>query len=583
MKIIDNLLQDIYDSIKEKAKTTYEKTIKFENEINIYLEKKYKQNSKLKTFLNRVEPIDLMKIYQPVFLEPNISTTSVKSLFTKTQNITIIGNAGSGKTTLVKYLFNKSIKEKFAIPVIIELRYLNEFDGTIQQYIFEELMKISTDISQKTFIEFLKYGKFIFFLDGYDEIGSKQLSMTAKGLNEFVNEFSNNYYLLTSRPGTYIQYHLPFTTHTIQPMTVNEIFSFIEKQQLEKEFFEKITQSIRDNIETLSEYIHNPLLLSLYILTYQKNPTIPNQKSTYYRRVFDILFQEHDSLSKFSFEREKKTNLSQNEFDKVLQIFSFQTYFSNRLFFNKQQVYTLLSNFQHSKKFDHDAFMYDLLVALSLWIEDDGRYSFIHRSMQEYFAAEYIKNTIDHKEHIYKELRGINDKLNHGEYYNFLDMCRELDEFNYTKYYYLPLLQEGKENIQNTKLPFPKLSVIYIFYSYIAPNYIYHDIRENMIYKKYHYPLSSLKTIVSEYLYELIQQNKISYFSKSKYQFSGAGNAIDITMFDQEAYDFLLENGLDKLYNTFCLQLDQMIENCELFLINTTEEENNLIATIFKN
>ncbi|MDD4884016.1 NACHT domain-containing protein [Sulfuricurvum sp.] len=583
MKIIENLLQDIYESIKEKAKSTYEKSIKFENEINIYLEKKYKQNLKLKTFLHRSEPISLDKIYQPVFLEPNIPTTSIKTLFSKTKTITVIGNAGSGKTTLVKYLFNRSIKEKFAIPVIIELRYLNEYDGSIQQYIFEELMKISIEISQKTFIDFLKHGRFVFFLDGYDEVGSKQLHMTAKGLNEFVSEFSNNFYMLTSRPGTYIQHHLLFTTYDIQPMRVEEIFSFIEKQQLEKEFFKKITQSINENLLTLSEYIHNPLLLSLYILTYQKNPTIPNQKSTYYRRVFDILFQEHDSLSKFSFEREKRTNLSQNDFDKVLQAFSFTTYFSNKLFFNRQQAFTLLTNIHYSKQFDHEAFIHDLLVALSLWIEDDGRYYFIHRSMQEYFAAEYIKNTIDHKKIIYEELRHINEKLNHSEYYNFLDMCKELDEYHYTKYYYLPLLQEGKKIIQNIDLSFPKLSIIHVFYSYIAPNRDYRDFRENFIYKKFHHPFSEFRSIVKRYLNELIQQNKIQYFEKTKYQFSGAGYAIDITMFDEDAYNYLLENGLEDLYDTFFEQLNLSIKNCELFLMESEVQENMLITSIFKN
>lgn len=582
MKIIDTLLHDTYDTLKKKARQTYEKSIKFETEINNYLNKKYKQNSKLKTFLHRAEPINLEKIYQPVCLEPNITTTSIKSLFKKNKNITIIGTAGSGKTTLVKYLFNKSIKEKFAIPIIIELRYLNEFEGSVEQYIFQELMQISIEISQDTFLEFLSHGKFVFFLDGYDELGSKHLQSTVKNLVEFTKKFDNNYYLLTSRPGTRIQDSLySFATYRIRTMTTDEIFSFVEKQHLEKEFINKIKQSITDNIDALSEYIRNPLLLSLYILTYQKNPAIPNNKSTYYRRVFDILFQEHDSLSKLSFEREKRTNLTQHDFDKVLQSYSLITYFSNSFYFSKQQVCNILSKIEYSADFKYEDFIHDLLIGLSLWIEDDGRYSFIHRSMQEYFAAEYISHTKDYKELIYQQLRSINEQLNHSESYNLLDMCRDIDEYYFKKYYHLPLLQEIEYKINhpdsdNNLKSLKKLSVIYIFYNYIYPE------GTNYKYEKYHYSLLSLKTIVDTFLSDLMSTNKISKIKKQKYQFSGFGHAIDITMLDEEAYQYLLNNGLSDIYDTFIFQLKAEIEQCRTFLEKSTEQENTLISTIFK-
>ena len=62
-------------------------------------------------------------------------------LFSKNSKITIIGSAGSGKSTIVKYLFLNCIEEKDYIPIKIELRYLNEFDGSLEDYIKERIFK----------------------------------------------------------------------------------------------------------------------------------------------------------------------------------------------------------------------------------------------------------------------------------------------------------------------------------------------------------------------------------------------------------------------------------------------------------
>lgn len=97
------------------------------NKILEYLSIEYERNSKTKTILHRSEPVDLNKFYQPLFLcktserwnrislidvEKRISTENIKDLFGKNSCITIIGTAGSGKSTLVKYLFVDTITRK---------------------------------------------------------------------------------------------------------------------------------------------------------------------------------------------------------------------------------------------------------------------------------------------------------------------------------------------------------------------------------------------------------------------------------------------------------------------------------------
>ena len=100
------------------------------NRILEYLHAEYNSNYKTKTILNKVEPIELDKFYQPLFLrrttlsyptslnqiekyKNRIATKHLKYLFSDDKNcITIIGTAGSGKSTLVKYLYVDSIKNE---------------------------------------------------------------------------------------------------------------------------------------------------------------------------------------------------------------------------------------------------------------------------------------------------------------------------------------------------------------------------------------------------------------------------------------------------------------------------------------
>ena len=89
----------------------------FTNKISDYLDVEFERNNKTKTILHRHAPIELEKFYQPLFVKcgvenwdwsmnstksKRIPTTNVKDLFSKGNCVTIIGTAGSGKSTLVK-------------------------------------------------------------------------------------------------------------------------------------------------------------------------------------------------------------------------------------------------------------------------------------------------------------------------------------------------------------------------------------------------------------------------------------------------------------------------------------------------
>ncbi|MFY4857620.1 NACHT domain-containing protein [Aliarcobacter butzleri] len=422
----------------------------YHNTLNKYAE--------IKTMLHR-QPTNFYDIYYPTKLEAHndtIITDSTKELFKNKNFITIIGDAGSGKSTLIRHLFITSIIESYKAPIFISLRELNKDDSNLEVYIRETILRSKLGQSNNHLNKLLSSGDFLFFLDGYDEINSSIQQDVISNLQIFIDKYSSNKYILTSRPYTNIEYFSNFYNYRISDLSLEDRIGFIKKQIKDTVLSEKIIESIKDNKkEYLESFLKNPLLLTLYIMTYSKNSSIPNEKFIFYRRVFDVLYTEHDSATKIGFEREIKTKLNQESLEEILKQFSYYSFFEDNFAFTKDYINSLLNKIKYNKinifNFNNNDFITDMKLTIGLWVEDSGIFSFAHRSMQEYFAALSITkiNNIKIKKNIYTKLTSIT--LNHGSFNlaNIVSLCYEMDKANMIKYYSLPILEKVKKLFSN--------------------------------------------------------------------------------------------------------------------------------------
>ncbi|GAB4005995.1 hypothetical protein GCM10028808_07040 [Spirosoma migulaei] len=307
-------------------------------------------------------------------------------------------------------------------------------------------------------------------IDGFDEIKRDIRSKVINSINEFVEKYSTNKFLITSRPGANLELLPRFYNYTVNELIGDDVFEFIKKQKLSQKSIESVIEFLKNNNTVyLETYLSNPLLLTLYLVTYSVNSTIPDKRSTFYRRVFEVLFREHDSATKIGFERDFATNLSQQQFEEILKLFSFLSFFENEYSFNRDYLNKTLSKarkkikdkFNDFPEFDISDFVDDLKVSIGILVEDEGVYSFIHRTMQEYFTASLIQTANINKEEIYRKIIskiGYISNLNssRGEkifqfYYvqSLLGLCKELDYFSYYNYVYIPLLKEAINLLEN--------------------------------------------------------------------------------------------------------------------------------------
>jgi len=452
---ISNLIKPLVDTYKTLSAEWKEF---FEIGLTEYL---YSQSDKYyftNTFIHRSEKIRFHDIYYPIkarYKELRTDFTNLHDIFDEYQYITIIGSAGSGKTTMMKHIFLGAINSLQKIPILIELRHLNEFEGDLEKLIAEKILKSRLKPSESIFQRTLKSGKFLFLLDGYDEIFSNKKQEIIRQIELFVDSYPKNNFLITTRPGSGIESFPRFYDFKVCSLHDDDILAFISKIVEEGERRDRISNLVLDpKNENYFEFLRNPLLLSMFILAFENHPEIPKRKSAFYRNVFDTLYSRHDGITKNSFPREKLTQLQRDDFEDILSVFSYLTLLEGQYTFTSEYLTDILRRVKNSTDFDFkvDDLIYDLRTSISILVLDGFEYYFPHRSMQEYFTALFInKLPTDKKHRAYKNLAIILQESSTDHSFNFWSLCFEMDETIFVSNFLIPQLKkiykklEGKQ------------------------------------------------------------------------------------------------------------------------------------------
>ncbi|TPG66066.1 NACHT domain-containing protein [Hymenobacter nivis] len=469
------------------------------------------------TFIHRSEKVKFRDIYYPIKAQYGKLITDfsdLNSVLDEYKYITIIGSAGSGKTTLIKYIFLNSISQKTRIPILIELRNLNGYQGNFEKLIAEKVLDSRLKPNSRIFKRTLLSGKFLFLLDGYDEIFSDKKQEINRQLEAFVDTYSANKFILTTRPGSGIEGFNRFRNFDVVSLNANDIVGFVNNIVEDEESRGRIIDIIKspDNPDYL-EFLRNPLLLSMFILAFKSHPEIPGSKSAFYKNVFDTLYSKHDSITKNSFPREKLTKLKSNDFEKILCLLSYFTLLEGKYTFTYEYLFSILERVDQHYKYNVilDHLIYDLHTSISIIIRDGFEYSFPHRSMQEYFAALFIsKLDSDKRGKAYNNLAITLERFSEDYSFTFWSLCYELDEIVFIRSFLVPKLKlihsalSDKEGRDLTKA-----------YISFAKPYIYSD-RRGTTYIYAIHPNSSLLNSVLEFCHTQYPIDIFAFLRTSK-------------------------------------------------------------------
>ena len=108
-KLIESV-ERIYAELKE------EWNYQTKDKIRQYLQNMILRHGEVKTILHGNNPMPFYEVYFPLSLSINgrsIASDTTPSLFRRRQALIITADAGSGKSMLVKHLFNSAIKTSY--------------------------------------------------------------------------------------------------------------------------------------------------------------------------------------------------------------------------------------------------------------------------------------------------------------------------------------------------------------------------------------------------------------------------------------------------------------------------------------
>lgn len=387
LKVINKPLNDLYDFIKTETKFHIEKQKL--NDISGKLDNKIENIKKVKTIYKGDEAIDLNLFYYPPYIDSDqgyIKAEKIENISSK--NFVIEGVAGQGKSILLRYLTFKEYKELKRIPIFIELRKLND-KGEIVNFIKEAISSWIFSVSDELINWVLKSGKIILLLDGFDELKAKDVANVIKDLESISQQYPQTQIVVTSRPDNAIQSSNFFKVLTIRPYEDDERIGLIRKLVNDDDSFGNLVKALKESPLKVDELLTTPLMVTLFVMTYRAKLIIPDSLSKFYEELFSVLIYKHDR-TKPGYQREFKSGLNESELQEWFEILCFISKNENKLVFNSRQDLLDCIKKSISKKFqkeDPSALLEDISKNLCLIIRDGNNYSFIHRSIQEFFVA----------------------------------------------------------------------------------------------------------------------------------------------------------------------------------------------------
>ncbi len=245
-------------------------------------------------------------------LHENIA--DVEDLMAENDALVVEGQAGSGKTTLIRHfayiMIQNACREdlKGALPVLIFLKDLKDFrpSGAVgNSKTTEEILTyyadlVETGLDAETVIRFADKGRAVFLLDGLDEISPELRGLTATAFAAFKRKNPKCNIILSGRPHGVDQTVVKcFGQNRAEILRLNmgQIEDFIRKWfahvfERESKTVNKTAESMIGEVRAhpdIDRLVDTPLMLTAVCLLYLDDRELPGQRAELYHRFVDNL------------------------------------------------------------------------------------------------------------------------------------------------------------------------------------------------------------------------------------------------------------------------------------------------------
>ncbi|HEX8213530.1 MAG TPA: NACHT domain-containing protein [Longimicrobium sp.] len=339
----------------------------------------------------------------------------------------VVDGAGMGKSTYVRHLINEAIGADDAVPVLLELSRIRDGE-TLMGALAREFDELDREFDRELIYRLFAVGRFLFILDGLDEVASERRREMLAQIEELGRGSEKSALVVTTRPETPLPNISGARTVTIRPLTLGQAESLVRRYDRalgELDIGARLTTRFP---AIPKRFLQTPLLVTLLYRTFAYTKSIEVSITIFYDELFNALYKGHD-LTKSGYVRDKASELDVATFRRLLRAFSFLTIVNQKATSLRgeaeaQEFTTSASGLSSVSPASSAAFVEDLLSAVPLLVREGNALRFVHKSIAEFFAAEYL---------VYGDPDGeqmISDILNGalvGRFAEVLDFIADLD------------------------------------------------------------------------------------------------------------------------------------------------------------
>lgn len=317
------------------------------------------------------------------------------------RRIVVLGDPGSGKTTMLRHLAMRAglaqLGGPATLPVYIELRHF--VDSGMTDVVSYAATRLGDDYgfdSAGPYIEgrFIA-GEAVLLLDGLDEVRGGASAQKAAGtydriiseINRVAIRYPSLPIAVTCRRAGWIPSLPSFVSLEVVDFTWDQICAFIAN------WFDTQPDKARQLRQTLSSNLRmqtlatNPLILSLIAIVFERDLELPERRAELYKRCAEVMLREWDAhrgirrFSKFTTDRKRD----------LLQEVAWHFHRTGKRYFPKQELVELIAGYLPSIGIaaeESEAILDEIAAQYGL-IKEQAHdwYGFLHLTMQEYFAA----------------------------------------------------------------------------------------------------------------------------------------------------------------------------------------------------
>ncbi|MFE5969347.1 NACHT domain-containing protein [Streptomyces sp. NPDC056463] len=360
-------------------------------------------------------------------LEEAVGGLRSESAIANFDRILLRGDAGSGKTTLLCWLAVNAVRRSFDgelgnfngyLPFIIPLRrFADRSLPAAHEFLSETGRHLAGEMPSSWVNRALRSGRAFVLIDGVDELPETRREEAKEWIAELLSSYPSVRYIVTSRPGAAEEEWLSrekFTSVDMLPMSSTDIRNFIQhwhasaraclpdnadERQLEEldDFEEELLSAIRQQAQ-LRKLSSNPLLCALLCtLSRDRRMQLPQGRMELYAAALEMLLVRRDAERRIKHLDTPNMTLLQKQ--RILGVFAYWLLRNKLTDSTEQQAVSqidiALKSMPAVTASGKEVYKYLMVRSGLLRQPIEGRVDFIHRTFQEYLAADTLVSLND--------------------------------------------------------------------------------------------------------------------------------------------------------------------------------------------